>query len=1188
MKCSLTDLMITWRSIRRCPLLLFVLLVFTLVSHGQTAPPDVPSGFLPGPISIFAGNGNNDTTTIFTSGSPTATTIGSPTAVAADSQGNIFIADGTYVLMVYAGGTVPQILAAVTTKANPSIQPQKGDIYEVIPHTFCNGCVSYNGGPADQAPFQSISSMWFDSSDNLYIADALYYTVVEIDHTSAYVHILAGQFAQQGTYSLGDTINNVSPTSVKLGGPNDVKLDAYGNIYIADDLENVVLVVYSGSQAPPALIAEGVTPTKGNLYTLTGVVANSCYNIVTETCASTGPAEGFILGSVRSIDVDAAGNVYILDNNSEIALVLYAGGVAPALLTAEGITPSSGLVSGNIYAVAGYNNLLSYAPCTATPCGDGGLANDMFFSNPFQIAVDTSGNVYIADGGDHAIRKIDTSGYGSTIAGIDDPNQTTPTIPTIATNGAATSTSLNFPGGVAFDPQKNLYIADTNYYIVWQVGPALPQTITFPTLNSPVTYGISPISLDATASSMLAAQYLVSSTSPATINGSNLVVTGAGTIDVTASQPGGTNGSGVTYAVATPVTQHIIVDKAQLTVTANDASKVYGQPNPVFSATFSGFIPPDTLATSVIGQPAFSTTATTNSPDGPYPIVITQGNLASNNYTFANAFVNGTLTITGNTPQTIAFAPLAPITYGQTKTVALTATASSGGPVSFAVSSGPGTISGSTLTITGGGTVVITASQQGFDQYQAATPVTQSLVVNPVSLTVTAPTLSYPYGTVINTASFPAPTITGFVNGDTASLAIGSAQYATNASGKADAGSYTLTVAQGTLALVSGASANYTFANFVPGSLTITKASQAINNLPLPTSITYAQLVTVTTTTSSRLPVSASLTGPLTFYGQNTTNPSANANSIQFYATGIGPATITLTQTGSTDYTAATPVVFNYNIGQAPLTVGANNFTREQGAPNPTFTYGITGFGNGDTDIPSVVTGIPVLTTTATQASSAGTYAIVPSVGTLTATNYYFVFIDGTLTVTPPGSYKITANPSSLTIQRGQSGQSIITITPSNAYQGTITLSCGQLPANVSCTISPSTYTFPGSQNADGSENPALGTVVISTTAGTVVGALPAEKSNLRLAGLLIPGALAGLFLLFARKRVAKTSALWSLCVLLTLGLGMLAVTSCGGSSGLTTAAPGTVTVTITGSGTTPSGGSSTVTATVPLTVTIQ
>jgi hypothetical protein len=169
------------------------------------------------------------------------------------------------------------------------------------------------------------------------------------------------------------------------------------------------------------------------------------------------------------------------------------------------------------------------------------------------------------------------------------------------------------------------------------------------------------------------------------------------------------------------------------------------------------------------------------------------------------------------------------------------------------------------------------------------------------------------------------------------------------------------------------------------------------------------------------------------------------------------------------------------------------------------------------------------------------------------------------------------------------SAQSTVTITPSNEYQGTITLSCGVLPANVTCTVSPATYTFTGEYVSNGytyQEKPQKGTITINTTSATVVGANAAQKSNVSLSGLLIPGALAGLLLVFARRRVVKRSAIWSLCALLMLGAGALAITSCGGSSVNSTAATGTQIITLTGTGTTPSGG--TVTATVPLSITIQ
>ena len=95
-------------------------------------------------------------------------------------------------------------------------------------------------------------------------------------------------------------------------------------------------------------------------------------------------------------------------------------------------------------------------------------------------------------------------------------------------------------------------------------------------------------------------------------------------------------------------------------------------------------------------------------------------------------------------------------------------------------------------------------------------------------------------------------------------------------------------------------------------------------------------------------------------------------------------------------------------MNKATLTVAANDASRPYGMPNPTFTSTITGFVNGDTQ-GSVTTGSPSLTTSATAASSAGTYSIVASQGTLaTSNNYSFVFVNGTLTVTPAAGVATT------------------------------------------------------------------------------------------------------------------------------------------------------------------------------------
>jgi hypothetical protein len=149
---------------------------------------------------------------------------------------------------------------------------------------------------------------------------------------------------------------------------------------------------------------------------------------------------------------------------------------------------------------------------------------------------------------------------------------------------------------------------------------------------------VKPIALSASATSGLAVVFSVVS-GPATVSGSLLTVTGAGTVVVAANQAGNS-----TYAAAKPVERTIVAGKAKLTVTANTLSMTQGAAVPALTYAMTGFVNGDTQATATTGAPALSTTATSKSVPGSYPIAIKAGTLAAANYTFA--FVNGTLKVT--------------------------------------------------------------------------------------------------------------------------------------------------------------------------------------------------------------------------------------------------------------------------------------------------------------------------------------------------------------------------------------------------------------------------------------------------------------------------------------------------------------------------------------------------------------
>lgn len=164
----------------------------------------------------------------------------------------------------------------------------------------------------------------------------------------------------------------------------------------------------------------------------------------------------------------------------------------------------------------------------------------------------------------------------------------------------------------------------------------LDQTITF-ALASPVTYGNSPIALSATSSCGLPVTFGSSNTAVASVSGSTLTIVGAGSATITA-----VNQDGSTLCKPASLPQQLQVDKASLSVTADSKTRALGAANPVFTATYSGFVNGQTTA-ALGGAATFSTTATVSSPAGTYPITVSQGTLISANYTFT--FVGGTLTI---------------------------------------------------------------------------------------------------------------------------------------------------------------------------------------------------------------------------------------------------------------------------------------------------------------------------------------------------------------------------------------------------------------------------------------------------------------------------------------------------------------------------------------------------------------
>ena len=188
-------------------------------------------------------------------------------------------------------------------------------------------------------------------------------------------------------------------------------------------------------------------------------------------------------------------------------------------------------------------------------------------------------------------------------------------------------------------------------------------------------------------------------------------------VTIEASQIGDDN-----FNPATTVGQSFEVTKALLIVTADDQNIVYGDAIPSLTISYSGFVNNED-ASDLNTAPVASTTADASSDAGVYAISVSGG--VSDNYDFD--YTDGNLNI-AKANQTITFSPVSDKVYGDAD-FALSASSDSGLPVSFAVASGPATLSGNTVTITGTGLVTIEASQIGDDNFNPATTVGQSFEV---------------------------------------------------------------------------------------------------------------------------------------------------------------------------------------------------------------------------------------------------------------------------------------------------------------------------------------------------------------------------------------------------------------------------------------------------------------------------
>ena len=234
------------------------------------------------------------------------------------------------------------------------------------------------------------------------------------------------------------------------------------------------------------------------------------------------------------------------------------------------------------------------------------------------------------------------------------------------------------------------------------------QTISFTSLPDKA-YGDSDFTLSAVAGSSLPVTFVSGNTAVATITGNTVHIVGAGTTTITASQAGDAN-----YNPAPDVLQTLTVSKASLTVTADNKTKIFGDPNPQLTITYSGFIGTDGAGV-LDNPPVAATTGQEDSDVGSYPITVSGG--SDDNYNFI--YVAGTLTIT-RIPQEITITGY-PARLLEGDSYTLVASSTSGLAVLFESTDNQlATITDDQITGVSKGNVQIRAYNQGDQNYDAA------------------------------------------------------------------------------------------------------------------------------------------------------------------------------------------------------------------------------------------------------------------------------------------------------------------------------------------------------------------------------------------------------------------------------------------------------------------------------------
>jgi hypothetical protein len=343
-----------------------------------------------------------------------------------------------------------------------------------VANTFAGSTTwGYADGAPAAASFRNPTGLALDQAGNLYVADSVNQVIRKV--TSTAVSTVAGSGVS------GYTGDNGTAVSAKLNNPTGVAVDAANNLYIADQGNNVIRRVDAVSGLITTVAGGGTT-------------------LITASSSSVAATSAILYGP-QAVAVDAAGDLFLSSSYYQTVLrvdagtgfiTLYAGnGVGGGTdglgdggaATAALLSNPTGLAldgSGNLFIADTGHNMIRVVNATTGVIsavagngnygytGDAGLAVNATLESPMGVRVDAAGNVYIADYGNSVIREtLAATGTIFTMTGIG-------TIGYSGDGGLATGAVLYNPTDIVLTPSGVLYIADTANNVVRQVSPVAP------------------------------------------------------------------------------------------------------------------------------------------------------------------------------------------------------------------------------------------------------------------------------------------------------------------------------------------------------------------------------------------------------------------------------------------------------------------------------------------------------------------------------------------------------------------------------------------------------------------------------------------------------------------------------------------------------------------------------------------